>query len=59
MKITYQSVSSISLTMLDDKPDLELGCQVGNLIDGISPTYGMTADDMKMSNIVITFTWGD
>ncbi len=57
--ITFESISDISLTMLDDKPDLELGCQVGDLIDGLSPTYGMTAGYMGFKTITIKFTYSN
>lgn len=54
MNITYQSISNLSITMLDDKPDLELGCQVGIHSEGIQPTYGMCAEDMGFRTFIMT-----
>lgn len=59
MNITYQSISQLSLTTLDDKPDLELGCQIGNMSEGIQPTYGMTADDMSFHTFIMTVKWSE
>jgi hypothetical protein len=57
MNITYQSVSALSLTILDGKPDLELGCQVGDLNEGIQPTYGMCAEGMGFDTFIMTIKW--
>lgn len=54
MQITFESISNLSITMLDDKPDLELGTQIGIHSHGIQPTYGMTADSLGFNSFYMT-----
>ena len=56
MKITYRSVTALSIT---DIEDIEIGCSVDTQSEGIQPTYGMTADDMGFSTFIMTVKWGD
>jgi len=59
MKITYESLTNISLTTIDDNEDVHLGCSVGDLNDGIRPTYGFKAEDMGFNSFFMTITWGE
>jgi len=59
MQITFESISDLSITMLDDKPDLELGSQIGIHSHGIQPTYGMTADSMGFNSFTMAIKLGD
>jgi len=59
MQITFESISDISITMLDDKPDLELGSQIGIHSHGIQPTCGMTADSMGFNSFAMTINFKD
>jgi len=54
MKIVYESSSNVSLTTIDDNEDRHVGCSVGDLNDGIQPTYGMTADSMGFNSFAMT-----
>lgn len=56
--IKFESIGDLGATSSDDHQEL-IGQQIGTLNDGIQPTYGMTAEDMDVENIVITFTWSD
>lgn len=54
MKITFESISDISCTMIDDKPELNIGESIGVHKWGIQPTYGMTADGMGFYGFAMT-----
>ena len=56
--IIFESVGDVSASSLINSSSM-LGIQSGAISEGISPTYGMTADDMGVENIVIKFTWSD
>jgi len=56
--IKFVSVEYVSMTTIDGCKNI-IGRQVGIIADGITPTYGMTANDMQINEIVITFTWRD
>lgn len=59
MNITFESISDISCTMIDDKPGLNIGESIGDLSWGIQPTYGMCAEDMDFDTFIMTIKWGD
>ncbi len=59
MNITYQSISDISLTMINGKPDLEVGISLGAIHEGIQPTYGATAQDMGFHTFIMTAKWSE
>ena len=54
--IKFTSLNDMTSTMLGDQ---YLGASISTSWYGLQPTYGMTADDMNVENIVITFTWSD
>jgi len=58
MNITFESISDISCTMINDKPDLNIGESIGDHSWGVKPTYGMTADSMGFAGFVMTIILG-
>lgn len=59
MNITFESISDISCTMIDDKPDLNIGESIGDHRWGVQPTYGMCAEQMGFDTFIMTVTWGE
>lgn len=56
--IEFHAISDLSATKLSGDSK-NIGESVGDLNWGLQPTFGMTAEDMGVSSIVIKFTWSD
>ena len=59
MNITFESISDISCTMIDDKPGLNVGESIGDHSWGIQPTYSVTADSMGFDGFIMTVSWSE
>jgi hypothetical protein len=57
--ITFESMTSIAITTSSIGSGDVMGQQIGKMIVGLSPTYGVTASDMDIESIIINFTWSD